>query len=76
MDRYLSGPGQALDYRLCELAIVRLRAQAERELGKRLDIKAFHDAVRGPGSVPLPLLDQQLQASIAASKAKALAGTG
>ena len=73
VDRYISWPGQALSYKLGELAIVRLRAQAERELGERFDIKAFHDAVLRQGSVPLPVLDQQIQAFIAESKAKPLA---
>ena len=72
VDRYISWPGQALSYKLGELAIVRLRAQAKRELGERFDIKAFHDAVLRQGSVPLPVLDQQIQAFIAESKAKPL----
>ncbi|MEO8364709.1 MAG: DUF885 family protein [Pseudoxanthomonas sp.] len=70
VDRYISWPGQALSYKLGELAIVRLRAQAEHELGDRFDIKAFHDAVLSQGSVPLPVLEQQIQAFIADSKAK------
>jgi uncharacterized protein (DUF885 family) len=73
VDRYISWPGQALSYKLGELAIVRLRAEAERELGNRFDIKAFHDAVLRQGSVPLPVLEQQIQAFIAESKAKPLA---
>ena len=70
VDRYISWPGQALSYKLGELAIVRLRAEAERELGNRFDIKAFHDAVLSQGSVPLPVLEQQIQAFIAESKAR------
>ena len=73
VDRYISWPGQALSYKLGELAIVRLRAGAERELGDRFDIKAFHDAVLRQGSVPLPVLEQQIHAFIAESKAKPLA---
>ena len=73
VDRYISWPGQALSYKLGELAIVRLRAQAERELGERFDIKAFHDAVLRQGSVPLPVLEQQIQAFIAQSKAAPVA---
>ena len=68
VDRYISWPGQALSYKLGEIAIVRLRAQAERELGDRFDIKAFHDAVLEQGSVPLPVLEQQIQAFIAERK--------
>ena len=69
VDRYISWPGQALSYKLGEIAIVRLRAQAEKELGDRFDVKAFHDAVLEQGSVPLPVLEAQIQAFIAASKA-------
>jgi uncharacterized protein (DUF885 family) len=65
VDRYISWPGQALSYKLGEIAIVRLRAQAEKELGDSFDIKAFHDAVLQQGSVPLPVLEQQIQAFIA-----------
>ncbi len=68
VDRYISWPGQALSYKLGEIAIVRLRAQAERELGDKFDIKAFHDAVLEQGSVPLPVLEQQIQAFIAERK--------
>ncbi len=69
VDRYISWPGQALSYKLGEIAIVRLRAQAEKELGDRFDVKAFHDAVLQQGSVPLPVLEQQIQAFIAERKA-------
>jgi len=64
VDRYISWPGQALSYKLGEIAIVRLRAQAEKELGDRFDVKGFHDAVLKQGSVPLPVLEQQIQAYI------------
>ncbi|MCS4230713.1 uncharacterized protein (DUF885 family) [Stenotrophomonas maltophilia] len=64
VDRYISWPGQALSYKLGEIAIVRLRAQAEKELGDQFDIKAFHDAVLQQGSVPLPVLEKQIQAFI------------
>lgn len=69
VDRYISWPGQALSYKLGEIAIVRLRAQAEKELGNRFDVKGFHDAVLQQGSVPLPVLEQQIQAYIAQRKA-------
>lgn len=69
VDRYISWPGQALSYKLGEIAIVRLRAEAERELGPNFDIKAFHDAVLKQGSVTLPVLESQIRAFIAASKA-------
>lgn len=61
VDRYISWPGQALSYKLGELRIRELRAKAERELGPRFDLRAFHDAVLSLGSVPLSLLDQRIE---------------
>lgn len=68
VDRYISWPGQALSYKLGEITIVRLRAEAEKELGGRFDIRAFHDAVLRQGSVPLPVLEQQVRQFVAQSK--------
>ncbi|MFC0154094.1 DUF885 family protein [Xanthomonas dyei] len=70
VDRYISWPGQALSYKLGEITIVKLRAEAEQELGERFDIKAFHDVVLKQGSVTLPVLEQQVRAFIAQSKAR------
>ncbi len=73
VDRYISWPGQALSYKLGELTIVRLRHEAETELGPKFDVRAFHDAVLAQGSVPLPVLETQIRAYVA--KAKAETGT-
>jgi uncharacterized protein (DUF885 family) len=69
VDRYISWPGQALSYYLGMIRIRELRAQAERELGPRFDLRAFHDAVLETGSVPLPVLSDHIRAWIAARKA-------
>ncbi|MGQ4583494.1 DUF885 family protein [Lysobacter sp. F60174L2] len=71
VDRYISWPAQALSYKLGELAIVRLRGEAEQALGADFDIKAFHDMVLALGSVPLPVLETQVRAFIADSEATA-----
>ncbi|MBL8298277.1 MAG: DUF885 domain-containing protein [Rhodanobacteraceae bacterium] len=68
IDRYISWPGQALSYKLGELRIRELRAKAERELGTRFDLRAFHDAVLSLGSVPLSLLDQRIERYIREAK--------
>ena len=68
VDRYISWPGQALSYKLGEIAIVRLRAKAEAELGDRFDIRAFHDAILAEGSVPLPVLEERIGAFIERSR--------
>jgi uncharacterized protein (DUF885 family) len=64
VDRYLTWPGQALAYKLGELEIRRLRAEAERRLGPRFDIRAFHDAVLRNGAVALPVLRAEIEAWI------------
>ena len=67
--RYLVWPGQATSYKIGMNRILDLRAEAERELGDRFDIRAFHDAVLGGGSLPLPLLERRVRNWIAATKA-------
>ncbi len=69
VDRYISWPGQALSYMLGQLTIQRLRAEAEQALGPTFDIRAFHDVILGTGSVPMPVLEQQVRAWIAAERA-------
>jgi uncharacterized protein (DUF885 family) len=69
VDRYISWPGQALSYMLGELEIRRLRAKAEQQLGTNFDIRKFHSMLLGLGSVPLPILDDEVDRFIARSKA-------
>jgi uncharacterized protein (DUF885 family) len=61
VDRYISWPGQATAYMLGDLEIRKLRAETERRLGDRFDIREFHDRVLGNGSVTLPMLGRQLE---------------
>ena len=66
VDRYISWPGQALAYYLGQMAIEKSRAKAEAALGKRFNIRAFHDTVLSLGSVPLPVLTDRIDQFIAA----------
>jgi uncharacterized protein (DUF885 family) len=61
IDRYIAVPGQATSYMLGNLEIRRIRASAERALGSRFDIKAFHDVVLEDGALPLWALRDKLE---------------
>jgi uncharacterized protein (DUF885 family) len=65
VDRYLAWPAQALSYYLGENAIREARAKAEKALGSRFNVRAFHDAVLELGSVPLPVLTARIDRFIA-----------
>lgn len=65
VDRYIAWPGQALSYYLGMMAIEKARAKAEKALGPKFNIRAFHDAVLELGSVPLPVLTAHIDAFIA-----------
>ena len=71
VDRYISWPGQALSYKLGELTIRKLRAEAEAQLGPKFDKRGFHDRILAMGSVPLSVLEQQMREWIRQEKAKA-----
>jgi uncharacterized protein (DUF885 family) len=59
-DRYISWPGQALSYKVGELTIKRLREKTENALGQNFDIREFHFQVLKNGSLPLSLLERQI----------------
>ncbi|MET3726273.1 DUF885 domain-containing protein [Sphingomonas trueperi] len=59
VDRYIAWPGQALSYYMGELAFLDARARAEKALGPKFNIRAWHDAMLQLGSVPLTVIDQR-----------------
>jgi len=64
IDRYISWPGQALSYYLGMTEIMKERQHAKEVLGPKFNLRAFNDAVLATGGVPLPVLDEYLEAWI------------
>jgi uncharacterized protein (DUF885 family) len=65
IDRYIAWPGQALAYKVGQLKIRELRSEAEKALGARFDLRAFHDALLDTGAVPLEIVEQVMRRWIA-----------
>lgn len=68
VERYIVWPGQALGYKIGQLEITKLRADAEQALGDKFDIKGFHRVVLTAGQVPLPVLRELVMAWVAQHK--------
>jgi uncharacterized protein (DUF885 family) len=58
IDRYIGWPGQACAYKIGQLEMLAMRAEAQAKLGDKFRIRDFHDALLGNGAVPLPVLKQ------------------
>ena len=56
VDRYIATPAQALAYKVGELTILELKAQAQKQLSDRFDPREFHEQVLGTGALPLTVL--------------------
>ena len=67
--RYLVLPGQATGYKIGMLKIQELRRHAEMQLGKRFDIRAFHDTILGGGALPMTMLERKVNSWIDRVKA-------
>ena len=73
-DRYISWPAQALSYKLGQLKIRELRDRAQKQLGSKFEIRAFHDEMLNGGSMPLDLLEARTDKWIAEQKQHSAAG--
>ena len=69
VDRYIVWPGQALAYKVGQLELLALRAEAEKALGPRFDLGLFHDAVLLGGGVSLGVLRRQVDAYVTRARA-------
>ncbi|WP_025821715.1 DUF885 domain-containing protein [Shewanella marina] len=60
VERYMALPGQALSYKVGQLQILALRDKAEKALGDKFDIKAFHDQILTTGSLPMAVMEAKI----------------
>nr|MBA2263417.1 DUF885 domain-containing protein [Chloroflexota bacterium] len=64
VDRYIAYAGQALAYKLGQMELLRLRAEARSRQGDRFDIRRFHDVVLGEGALPLRVLREVVERTL------------
>jgi len=63
--RYAAWPGQACGYKVGQLAIEEMRTKAEKELGSKFSLPAFHDLLLSSGPLPLDFLSRRVDEWIA-----------
>jgi uncharacterized protein (DUF885 family) len=61
VERYIASPGQALGYKIGDLALQQLRREAEAELGPKFDLRDFHREVLSDGAVPMDVLEDKVE---------------
>ena len=71
VERYIAWPGQAVSYKIGELKIMAIRQKAEKALGNRFDIRAFHDQVLKDGAMPLAIFETKMDSWIKSQQAVA-----
>ena len=68
VERYIAIPGQALAYKIGQLTILRLKAEAQAKQGAAFDPRAFHAAVLDSGALPMPVLEAKVRGWMAGAK--------
>ncbi|HXI12247.1 MAG TPA: DUF885 domain-containing protein [Thermoanaerobaculia bacterium] len=68
VERFIAIPSQALAYKIGELKIRELRTRAEKTLGGKFNIKAFHRVVLEDGALPLDVLETKIDKWIDSSR--------
>ena len=68
VERYIAIPGQALAYKIGQLTILRLKAEAQAKQGAAFDPRAFHAAVLDSGALPMPVLEVKVRGWIAGAR--------
>ena len=68
VERYVVFPGQACSYMIGQLKIVELREKARKALGDKFSLREYHDVVLDTGTVPLDILERQVDAYIASAR--------
>lgn len=68
VERYIAIPSQALAYKIGALTIQRLKAKAKKALGKKFDVREFHNQILNTGALPLTVLEKKIDDWIAATK--------
>ena len=68
VERYIAIPTQALAYKIGALTIMRLKNKAKTQLGKKFDVREFHNQVLNTGALPLTVLEKKIDDWVSASK--------
>jgi uncharacterized protein (DUF885 family) len=68
IERYVVWPGQATSYKVGQLAILRMREEAERALGPKFDLRGFHEVVLMNGAMPLAVVEETVREWVEAQR--------
>jgi uncharacterized protein (DUF885 family) len=60
VERYIAIPGQATAYKIGQLTISKLKAQAQAKQGAAFNPRAFHAQVLDTGALPMPVLEKKI----------------